>query len=67
MQEGFQAVASIGALELLGDRRCGGENRCGGVCAKGVPRNLSTLDVAEGSTVVVPRTRRPSIVAEGPS
>ena len=43
----------------------GGANRSGGLTANGIPRNLLTVTVADGSTVVVPMISPTSIVTVG--
>lgn len=63
MQADVQAVALSGSSCLGGGP--GALNRRGGVSANGMPRNLSTLAVAEGSKVVVPKTTPESRVTDG--
>ena len=43
----------------------GGAKRSGGLTAKGIPRNLLTVTLADGSTVVVPMTSPTSIITVG--
>ncbi len=63
MHSGAGLVASTGPLYLA--RRSGGENRFGGVTAYGMLRNLFTVAVDDGSTVVVPMIRPGRRVAVG--
>jgi len=43
----------------------GGENLSGGEAAKGIPKNLFTVAVAEGTEVVVPTRIPESIITVG--
>lgn len=63
MQAGVQAWATTGFSNL--PTGTGGENLSGGLTAKGIPKNLFTVTVAEGKEVVVPITSPTSIVAVG--
>ena len=63
MQAGLHFCASRGSVN--GFAGVGGEKRSGGLTAKGMPRNLLTVTVADGNTVVVPMTTPTSMVAVG--
>ena len=63
MQEGLHAWATRGSENSLAGT--GGAKRSGGLTAKGMPRNLFTVTVADGRTVVVPMTSPTSMVTVG--
>jgi hypothetical protein len=63
MQAGFSAVARSGLTHLSG--LTGGLKRPGGESAKGMPRYLWTIAVAEGRLVEVPMITPESILAVG--
>ena len=61
MHAGLNAEALRGCAHFRG--WVGGENLWGGEEAKGIPRNLLTVAVAEGMDVVVPMMTPEAIVA----
>jgi hypothetical protein len=63
MQAGLHALATTGSENFWAGT--GGAKRSGGLTAKGIPRNLLTVTLADGSTVVVPMTSPTSIVTVG--